>query len=251
MRRVSIVAFACVVSVVALAFAPEGQDKPRALILTGQNNHDWKKTTPYLKELLEKDKSGGFAADVSEDPEAPILEDKEKLKSYKIIVLNINRGKRWSKTREANFLAYVREGGGLVVVHAADNAFDGWDEYEKLIGGAWRAKGSVFPNRGTFHPAYGPFEVVVDDSEHPITKGIGKSFSTKDEKYTNLRLQDNIHILAHADEGGKAQPLLFVSSFGDGRMFQTALGHDLNAMNNPQFIETFLRGSRWAAGLSK
>ena len=239
-RRVSIVAFACVVSVVALAFAPR-QDKPRALILTGQNNHDWKKTTPHLKELLEK--TGGFAVNVSEDPEASILEDKAKLKAYKIIVLNINRNKRWSKPRETNFLSFVREGGGLVVVHAADNAFDGWDDYEKLIGGAWRAKGSVFPNRGTFHPTYGPFDVTIDDLDHPITKGLGKNFTTKDEKYTNLRLQDNIHVLAHADEQGKHQPLLFVSTYGDGRMFQTALGHDLDAMNNPQFIETFVRGA--------
>ena len=194
--------------------AAEGDNAPaRALILTGVNNHDWKATTPHLKSVLEK---GGFQVDVSEDPDAPILSEPEKLASYQVIVLNLNRNPRWEADREANFLDYVRQGGGLVVVHAADNAFPGWDEYDKLVGGTWRSKGTSFPDRGTFHPAYGDFEVKVVDPEHPITKGIGPSFTTRDEMYTNLKLHDNIHVLAQGDYQGKPQPLLFVSDLRQG-----------------------------------
>jgi uncharacterized protein len=225
--------------------AERGEAPARALILTGVNNHDWKATTPHLEAVLVK---GGFDVDVSDDPDAPILSDPAKLGSYQALVLNLNRGPRWKAEREANLLNFVRRGGGLVVVHAADNAFPGWDEYDKLVGGTWRSKGTSFPDRGTFHPAYGDFEVKVVDPDHPITKGIGPSFSTRDEMYTNLKLHDNIHVLAQGEYQGKPQPLLFVSSYGEGRMFQTALGHDLDAMKNPQFIETLVRGTRWAAG---
>jgi uncharacterized protein len=90
--------------------------------------------------------------------------------------------------------------------------------------------------------------VKVVDSEHPITKGIGPTFTTRDEMYTNLKLHDNIHILAQGDYQGKPQPLLFVSTYGTGRMFQTALGHDLNAMKTAEFVETLVRGTRWAVG---
>jgi uncharacterized protein len=221
-------------------------DPPRVLIVTGVNNHDWRKTTPRLKEILEK---GGFAVDVSEDPNAAMLDDSEGLKKYKALILNFNTNKRWTAQRDANFLKFVKDGGGLVVVHGADNAFDGWDEYDKLVGGAWRKNGSSFPDRGTFHPAHGPFEVQIVDDKHPITKGLGATFTTTDEKYSNLKLQDNIHVLAQAMQDGKPQPLLFVSRYGSGRMFQTALGHDVKAMETPQFGETLVRGARWASAL--
>ena len=235
-------------SLVPLAGAAEPEAaKDRALILTGVNNHDWKATTPYLKKTLEQ--GGYFAVDVDDDPAAPSLADPAKLKGYRVLVLNFNTNKRWSRDREANFLDFVKDGGGLVVVHAADNAFEGWDEYDKLVGGTWRSKGgSSFPDRGTFHPAYGPFEVKVVDADHPITKGLDGTFTTKDEKYSNLRLQPNIRVLARAEEQGKPQPMLFVLDYGKGRVFQTALGHDLGAMQNSQFVDTLIRGARWAAG---
>jgi type 1 glutamine amidotransferase len=220
--------------------------KVRALILTGANNHPWKTTTPHLKKVLEE--GGYIEADVSTDPEAPILSDAEKLKKYQVVILNFNRSERWAPEREANLLRFVRGGGGLVVVHAADNAFPGWDEYDKLVGGTWRPRGTSFPERGSFHADFGPVEVTVVDRGHPITEGIGSTFSTQDEMYANLKLQPNIHVLAQGMYQGKPQPLLFVSQYGKGRMFQTALGHDLRAMSNPRFVDTLIRGTRWAAG---
>ncbi len=234
---------------VAGATAPSAsgsETKAHALILTGVNNHDWKVTTPHLKSVLEQ--SGYLTVDVSEDPDAAILDQPEKLREYKVLVLNFNRNPRWASSREKNFLNFVREGGGLVVVHAADNAFPGWEEYDRLVGGTWRSQGTAFPNRGTFHPAYGSFEVKVVDRQHPITRGIDDTFTTTDEMYTNLKLQGNIHVLAQGVFEGKPQPLLFVLQSGKGRVFQSALGHDLKAMNNRQFIDTLIRGTRWAAG---
>jgi type 1 glutamine amidotransferase len=236
-------------AVLAFCVAAPTQDKPRLLIITGANNHDWKATTPYLKQVLEK---GGLAVDIEEDPDAPVLSDPAKLASYQALVLNLNRNARWTPEREANFLDYVKKGGGLVVVHAADNAFPGWDEYDKLVGGTWRSKGTIYPERGTYHPAYSEFEVQVIDEEHPITRGI-KSFKTTDEMYTNLKLQENIRVLAQGSQSAvsKPQPMLFVSEYGRGKMFQTALGHDLKAMQTPEFVETLVRGARWAATTGK
>lgn len=242
------VSFLAVVSVLSLMLAmPSGaaeEGKIKVLLVTGANNHKWKETTPALKAIFER--AGKFAVDVTEDPDVPRFSDAKALGKYDVIVLNLNRGKRWESDREANFLNFVKNGGGLVVYHASDNAFSGWEEYDKLVGGTWRSKGSSFPNKGTFHPAYGSFEVEVVDKDHPITRGV-ESFKTTDEKYSNLRLQDNIHVLAQAMQDGKPQPLLFVSDYGKGRMFQTALGHDVNAMKTPEFGETLVRGTVWAA----
>jgi type 1 glutamine amidotransferase len=138
------------------------------------------------------------------------------------------------------------------VIHAADNAFPGWEEFDKLAGGTWRfSGGSSFPALPSFHAAYGPFQVTIVDPEHPITQGLDTTFTTTDEMYTNLKLQRNIHVLAQGSFRGKPQPLLFESVYGKGRMFQTALGHDLKAMSNRQFVDTMIRGTRWVAGLLK
>ncbi len=237
-------------ALVLAALAPasaDGAEKLKALIITGANNHKWQETTEVLKAVLEE--NGKMSVDVAADPEVPIFSEVKKLAGYDLIVLNLNQGKRWTSIRERNFLSYVREGGGLLVYHAADNAFSGWDEYDKLVGGTWRSKGTSFPEKGTFHPKYGPFEVKVVDENHPITAGI-KSFKTTDEMYSNLKLQDNIHVLAQGETDGKPQPLLFVSEYGKGKMFQTALGHDVNAMKTPEFRETLKRGAAWAARTS-
>jgi type 1 glutamine amidotransferase len=226
--------------------AADAPRKSRVLLVTGANNHRWKETTPLLRKTLEE--SGYFQVDVSEDPEVPLFSDPKALAEFSAIILNFNRNQRWSSDREENFLNFVRAGGGLVVVHASDNAFPGWDEYDRLVGGTWRSKGTAFPERGTFHPPYGDFEVTIVEPEHPITAGLGKSFMTRDEMYTNLKLQENIRVLARGMYQGKPQPLLFTSSYGKGRMFQTALGHDVAAMGNPKFRDTLIRGARWATG---
>lgn len=225
-----------------------GTETVRALILTGESDHAWKDTTVRLKRALED--SGYFRVDVCDDPEAPVLSDPDALRNYAVLVLNFNRAKRWDVERESNFLSYVRGGGGLVVVHAAAKSFGDWDEFGRLIGGAWRDRGTAFPNRGSFHPpTSGPIEVAVVDPNHAITAGLGSSFTVRDEMSANLKLQPDIHVLARGAFGGKPQPLIFIRHYGKGRVFQTALGHDLVAIEHPKFKDTLIRGARWAAGV--
>src|SRR5262245_56016145 len=96
------------------------------LLVSGQNNHDWKWTTPELKQALEE--TSRFAVTVTENP-AKDLADAAALSRAKVIVLNYN-GDRWGEAAERVFLAAVQGGTGVVVVHAANNAFKGWTEYE-------------------------------------------------------------------------------------------------------------------------
>src|SRR5208337_1685861 len=68
-----------------------------------------------------------------------------------------------------------------------------------------------------------------------------------------LVIQPGAEVLASArDEinsngGSNDQPILFALQHGNGRVFCTALGHDLAAMHEPSFIATFARGTEWAA----
>jgi hypothetical protein len=231
--------------------------KLQALIITGQNGHDWRGTTPVLRKILED--SGKFNVRVTEEFRGS---GPETLASYDLVVLNYYEMRkpelRWGDRADNALLDFVRSGKGLVVYHFSVAAFDGWTEYEKICAGNWR------PNNG-HHSAAHDFTVKITDTDHPVTLGVKLSFTQpKDELYANLRWQpaDHYHVLAtayddHSLYQGKArqptpgagldQPMLWTVQYGKGRVFVTALGHDVPAVQTPAFMTTFSRGSEWAA----
>src|SRR5688572_21981934 len=109
----------------------------KALIVDGQNNHDWKATTPVLKKILEN--SGRFQVEVATAPtnKDAMATFRPNFSAHKVIVSNYN-GDLWSKETQDSFVQYVKGGGGFVSVHAADNSFPEWPEYNQMIGlGGW------------------------------------------------------------------------------------------------------------------
>src|SRR5581483_2807578 len=103
----------------------------------GQNNHNWKATTPVLKRILED--SGLFTVDVATSPAKGegMSGFKPNFAANRVVASNYN-GEAWSDATRAALLDYVQNGGGFVVVHAANNAFSGWKEYNEMIGlGGW------------------------------------------------------------------------------------------------------------------
>src|SRR5271169_1845344 len=101
----------------------------RALIIDGQNNHDWRHTTPVLKQILEG--SGLFQVDVLTTPPkgGDFSGFKPEFARYRVVISNYNEfptGDKWPDEVRAAFEQYVRGGGGFVSYHAADNAFPDW-----------------------------------------------------------------------------------------------------------------------------
>jgi type 1 glutamine amidotransferase len=246
-----------------------------ALIIDGQNNHDYKSTTPHLKKILEE--TGLFTVDVATTPPAKgdMSAFKPDFKKYRVIISNYN-GEPWSKETQEAFVSYVRNGGGFVSVHAADNAFPDWKEYNQMIGlGGWGDRneksgpylrlrdGKFVPDttvgRGGSHGQQHPFLMDTRVSNHPVMAGLPAHWMhAKDELYDRLRgPAENVTVLASAistketNGSGENEPLLMAISFGKGRVFHTALGHnngaDITAQKCVGFITTFQRGTEWAA----
>ena len=243
----------------------------KILIIDGQNNHDWKRTTPELKKILED--SGLFAIDVATSPPkgGDLSTFKPDFAAYRVIVSNYN-GEPWSKETQEAFEKYVRDGGGFVSVHAADNAFPEWKEYNEMIAvGGWGDRNEksgpylrlrdgewvhdTAPGRGGSHGAQHEFVVETRDAEHPIMRGLpSKWLHGKDELYDRLRgPARNVTVLASAlatkatNGSGEHEPLLMTIAYGKGRVFHTALGHAMEAIKCVGFAVTLQRGTEWAA----
>lgn len=236
----------------SVQFLPaQAPPKIKVLILTGVNNHKWRETTPVLRNLLER--TGRFDVRVNEEGRGMGLET---FAPYDVLLLNYNdwksSGPWWDDRARQAMLDFVRNGKGLVCYHASNNAFWGWEEYDKLIGGNWRETAG--------HAPYHTYTVKLAETEHPITKGLPPSFAQTDELYHGLTLQPNNRVLAAAFDDpkncypdgrrcgtGKDEPLIWTRQYGAGRVFQTALGHDVKAMESLGFLITLERGTEWAA----
>ena len=243
--------------------APAGPPKTQVLIITGQNGHNWRGTTPILRKILEDTQK--FEVHITEEFRGG---GPETLAPYDLVVVNYqDRGNRpelrWGERADNALLDFVRNGKGLVVYHFSMAAFDGWTEYEKMSAANWR------PNNG-HHSAPHNFVIDIKDQEHPITKGLKLSFpQANDELYSNLRWQPagSYHVLATAyddhalyaasrtdarapqplEGAGANEPMLWTVDYGKGRVFTTALGHDVDQVQTPAFTTTFARGAEWAA----
>ncbi len=259
------------VGLAALSVASAGEPGLKVLIVDGQNNHNWKATTPVIEQIL--DAAGIFAVEVATSPakKQPMGGFKPAFADYDVVVSNYN-GAEWPAATKRAFEAYMRNGGGLVVIHASDNAFGKWAAWNEMIGvGGWGGRNEksgpflywqdgrivrdTSPGRGGTHGKQHPWPVVTREPEHPIMKGLPTPWMhATDELYSKLRgPAKNLTVLATAwhdakQRGtGKHEPVLMAIRYGKGRVFHTVLGHAVPQMRCVGFIVTLQRGTEWAA----
>ncbi len=244
------------------------------MLLDGESGgpyHAWQQTTPVLKKELEE--TGLFRVTVVTAPQADgdFSNFKPDFASYRAIVMNYD-APDWPADLKTQFEQYVKNGGGLVIVHAADNSFGAWPAYNEMIGvGGWRGRneksGPLWyykdnklvsdssPGDAGAHGARLPFAVTTRDANHPIMKGLPPVWMhAGDELYATLRGPgENMTVLAtaHSLPSNKGtdrdEPMLMVLRYGAGRVFHTTMGHDVAALSCVGFMATFQRGTQWAA----
>jgi uncharacterized protein len=270
MRNLVLLSFSCAVLSSAIVPAPGAETQNRlslkVLIVDGQNNHGWQQTTPILKAALES--AGIFSVDVATSPAAgqSLAGFKPDFAKYRVIVSNYN-GEDWPEPTRLAFEDYVKSGGGLVIIHAADNAFPKWVEYNRMIAvGGWGGRndqsgpmlrwrdGQVVRDLhggGGTHGKFFAFVVETRDPNHPITRGLPEKWlHAPDELYATLcGPAENVTVLATAQSDATQQhePTLMAIRYGQGRVFHTVLGHNEESMRDVGFVVTLDRGTEWAA----
>ncbi len=247
----------------------------KTLIITGQNNHNWQASSPILKQIL--DETGLFSSEIMITPKTrgDMKTFNPDFSKYRLVVLDYN-GDSWSEKTNNAFVDYVKNGGGVVIYHAADNSFPAWKEYNEMTGlGGWGDRNQksgpyvyykndqlvtdTSAGTGGTHGKRREFIVRTRITDHPITKGLpSRWLHGTDELYSLLRgPAKNMQILATAFADSAAgggtmrdEPMLMTITYGKGRIFHTTMGHADEgggpSMQCVGFITTLQRGAEWA-----
>ena len=252
--------------------------KIKVLIVTGQSNHNWEVSHLAIKQILEN--SGLFTVNVAISPETGKIMSNFNLDfaSYQLVVLDYN-GDRWPEETEKSFLEFAENGGGVVVYHAANNAFKDWKEYNRIIGfGGWEDRDEIagpyiYMRDGRLvydkessgcagsHGFQHEFVLNCSNPEHPVTKGLPVAWRhAQDELYDRMRgpgIVKDVLFWGYSDPAtkgsGRDEMAIFTVDYGKARIFHTTLGHAGNTLDNniamqcAGFQVTLLRGAEWAA----
>ncbi len=233
-------------------------EKPiRVLLLTGNEAHEWhnwKKTTPAIKALLELDPR--IKVDVTIDPE---IFATGTLAKYDVLIqnnyANWHDSKPLSDKGRVAFADFVAKGGGLILVHFANGAWNfslpmagesDWPEYRKLVRRVWNHHGKGEAQSG--HDAFGRFTVTPSNLASELTRGIGP-FEIDDELYYRQDGAEPIEplITALSKDTKRDEPLAWTYHYGDGRVFQTLLGHSEKTYDAFGPREMLRRAVAWSA----
>lgn len=275
MKHLKFALAACLLTVFLLPAIALADQPVKVLVIGGQNNHNWKKSTPFMKQLLEAEEHfqpvvnnapGRGDSDEAWDAWQPEFEE------YGCVVLDYN-GEMWPDRVKQDFVDYIAGGGGALVIHAANNSFNGWKEYEQMVGLLWRSPNygySLYADddgkvvrvppgegRGMGHGGQYDWMMTTRDMDHPITRGLPKKWMhKKDELYHGQRgPAENVHILLTAfsdpDGGGtgKNEPIVWWVPYGKGKVVTNVMGHvgSLQPMQCVGFKVLLYRGVEWLA----
>jgi len=257
-------------------FAQDTKPIP-VLIVDGFSNHDWKQTTKVTKWILEE--TGMFHVDVATIP-ADSLERmawRADFGKYAVVIQSSNNiwdsKIRWSKEAERDLENYVSGGGGLFILHSANNAFSHWTAYNEMIGMGWRSKsygysleisddGKIIrhaPGEGEGTGHGDRFDALIQIiNRHPINKGFPDQWKTANTEvyYFPRGPAENLTVLSYAYDSTGTQrnwPMEWVVGYGKGKVYSSSMGHLWKDEIYPPafrcigFQTTIIRVTEWLA----
>ncbi|MCC6233239.1 MAG: ThuA domain-containing protein, partial [Verrucomicrobiales bacterium] len=207
----------------------------------GPNQHDHPR---FLGEWTRLLGDRGLRVDGGmEFPSAPQLEATD------VLIIYAADGMKIVGEARTAFEAFLKRGGGVVVLHDGVVSGDQHEWCKQVIGGAWRW--DLPPEKRTKW-LEGEVGVYWVDDTHPISRGFS-NFDWKDEIYYDLDLAPDIGVLATSFHNVHiiAPQVWTYEKTRDGgsqpyRAFVSLPGHEFDVFNTPQYRTLLLRGIAWA-----
>jgi type 1 glutamine amidotransferase len=204
---------------------------------------------PAAERMIKRlaDESGAFTVDYARtDDELKAKTTAAALKGYDGVFFAQTSGDI-PLADPAAFLGWIKSGRAFVGMHSATDTFPGFPPYIEMIGGQFESH----------PPEHITVRCIVEDTTHPATNSLGKTFSAHDEIYVlkhfvRARVHTLVSLDKHPATGAPGYfPLAWNRMYGRGRVFYTALGHRSDVIESDWYGRHILGGVRWALGLAR
>lgn len=208
----------------------------RALILSGGVAHAFADTSAAIAARLA---ALDVRSSIATDLEAALARSPD----VELLVFNLFRDQYFSRrypvdvpdpeytpsppVRQA-IVDHLARGGGLLALHGAVISFADWPQWRSILGAGWKQGTSGHPKRAAM-------EVRVRPGAHPIVEGTASFRLADDEPYGFLDLEPDNIWLATSAHGGVEHPMLWVRSYGGGRVAYLAPAHGLKTHSHPVY----------------
>jgi type 1 glutamine amidotransferase len=214
-------------------------DAPSVLVFsrtTGHYRHD--SIERGIEAVRELGQEHGFLVTATEDPG---YFTEARLREHEVVLWLNTGGDVLDGAGRAAFESYMLEGGGYAGVHGAAATEYDWPFYERVVG-------TYFDS----HPEVTPARVVLSDRDHLSTRGLPPDAERVDEWYEfRAPPPADVRILACVDgasyvgsRGPGLRPLSWCHRVGAGRAWYTAMGHTVEAYDEPFFRQHLSGGIR-------
>ena len=153
-----------------------------------------------------------------------------------------------SDAQKTALLNFVRSGRAFLGVHSATDTFYTWPDYLDLVGGYFNG-----------HPWHQAVTIEVVDPGDPLVAFLGNSLQVEDEIYqisdfdyrgsrVLLRLDPSSVDLGKTGVHQRffGWPLAWTRSYGQGRVFCTALGHGASVWQDARYQRILTNAILWS-----
>jgi hypothetical protein len=216
--------------------------KTRVLVVTGGHGFE---EEPFFQ--MFKDNSD-IVFKAVEHPNAHALLTPARARGFDVIVL-YDMHQEITPAAKDDFLACLKEGKGLVVLHHAIANYQSWPDYRKIIGARYYLQPTVVDGVEKARSAYKhdmEFKVHIADPEHPVTKGVA-DFRIRDETYKGFDVAKDVHPLLTTEEPESNDLIGWARTEGNARIVFIQLGHDHFAYESPHYRQILRQAIQWTA----
>ncbi|MFW9818124.1 MAG: ThuA domain-containing protein [Candidatus Thorarchaeota archaeon] len=202
----------------------------RKILICQRGRHFLKnKTSSYFKELL-----NDYDVDIYDDLE--IFNNRDFFE-YATTIFFTQFGE-FTKEQEKNLLDFVASGKGFLGLHGASASFKMHPKYYEMIGG-----------RFLKHKKKINIDIKILDNSHPITADLN-NFTFYDEPYRHdFSMKGDMKVLAEAyyndEKDPEPEPIIWVKTYGKGRVAFCALGHQAKSLKNQIFRKIIRTSLEW------
>jgi uncharacterized protein len=239
-RKLVVISLLALALVAPIATYADDAPKLKVLIVTGGHGFEEK---PFFQIFEENPEITFTTAKHVNDAD---VYDRGDLLTYDAVLL-YDMPKTITDGQKERFLSLFEKGTGIVVLHHALVSYQGWPEYERIIGGRYPETGkpgAVTPEVGYQHDVDIPVTIVGRD--HPITAGLS-DFTIHDEIYWGFRVQPDVTPLISTALPQSGKPLGWTRTEGKSRVVFLQLGHGRSAFENANYRKLVAQSLRWAA----